>query len=184
MTILVDRPRWLWRGERWSHLASDRDLDELHEFATTVGLRRLAFQGDHYDLPQRRLDAALDRGATLVDSRELVRRLREAGLRHRRAMGWDRRLWWEAGTGDDLGRRLRTLRAPGSISDDITAARGLRQVVVLRRPSEWGIGLTVSARPDLDGFDPTHRRWVVSTADGHHVDWFVPDPGDGTAVHS
>ncbi|MDH3706574.1 MAG: DUF4031 domain-containing protein, partial [Acidimicrobiia bacterium] len=46
MTILIDRARWLWRGERWSHLASDSHLDELHEFAVRIGVRRLSFQGD------------------------------------------------------------------------------------------------------------------------------------------
>lgn len=175
MTILVDRARWLWRGERWSHLVSDHDLDELHDFATRLGVRRLAFQGDHYDLPQRRLDHAIDLGAQLVDSRDLVRRLREAGLRHRRGMGWQRRLWWEGDSRLELTRQLEAVDPPGSVVDDLDRLDGLRHVVVLQRPAEWGIGATVAAPPELDALDPGHHRWVVASPDGHHVDWFVTD---------
>jgi hypothetical protein len=181
VTILVDRARWLWRGERWSHLASDRDLDELHDFATRIGVRRLAFQGDHYDLPQRRLADAIDVGAELVDSRDLVRRLREAGLRHRRSMGWQRRLWWEGDSRTELTHRLAGVGAPSSVGDDLDRLGGLRHVVVLQRPAEWGIGVTVASPPALDELDPSHRRWVVSSPDGHHVDWFV---ADGSATGS
>ncbi len=83
MTILLDEPRWQWHGTTWSHLVSDDSLGELHEFARAVRVRYLSYQGDHYDLPVALFDAALDAGAELVDSRELVRRLRAAGLRRR-----------------------------------------------------------------------------------------------------
>jgi hypothetical protein len=79
--ILFDEARWWWRGRRWCHLVSDTSYDELHAFAARVGLPRRGFQGDHYDVPeeyQADLEAA---GATRVASRELVRRLRAAGLR-------------------------------------------------------------------------------------------------------
>ncbi len=81
MAILVDQPLWTFRGEKWSHLVSDESYDELHIFANGVGIRRIGFQGDHYDLPSRLLPAALAAGAAQVDSRILVRRLRNAGLR-------------------------------------------------------------------------------------------------------
>jgi hypothetical protein len=81
MTVLVDGATWQWRGERWAHLASDTSRDELHAFAALLGLRRLAFQGDHYDVPARVQARAVDLGAQVVTSRELVRRLRAAGLR-------------------------------------------------------------------------------------------------------
>lgn len=83
MTILVDRPVWHFRGERWSHLVSDTSLDELHHFAATLGIPRRAFHRDHYDIPERLLDAALEAGAELVDPRVIVHRLRAAGLRRR-----------------------------------------------------------------------------------------------------
>jgi hypothetical protein len=81
MTILIDQPRWWYRGRRWSHLVSDHDLDELHAFAAANGIPRRGFQGDHYDVPEEWFDELVARGAVLVDSREIVRRLRSAGLR-------------------------------------------------------------------------------------------------------
>ena len=81
MAILIDEARWWWRGRRWCHLVSDDSYDELHEFAGRVGIPRDAFQGDHYDVPEHYRDELIDAGARPVESRELVRRLRSAGLR-------------------------------------------------------------------------------------------------------
>ena len=81
MTILVDEAIWAWRGRRWAHLVSDANLAELHEFAARLGLERRGFQADHYDIPAELRERALELGATAVDARELVRRLRAAGLR-------------------------------------------------------------------------------------------------------
>src|SRR6478752_4731841 len=79
--ILVDPAVWMWRGRRWAHLVSDRDYVELHDFAAGLGLARVAFQGDHYDVDEGTRLAALVAGAQPVDARELLRRLRQAGLR-------------------------------------------------------------------------------------------------------
>jgi hypothetical protein len=79
--ILVDNPLWLWRGRYWCHLVSDESYDELHAFAGLLGIPRHVFQGDHYDLPEDHRPRAVLLGATEVGSRELVRRLRAAGLR-------------------------------------------------------------------------------------------------------
>lgn len=79
--ILVDDARWLWRGRRWAHLVSDRSYDELHRFAANLGIPRRVFQGDHYDVPSDLRAEALSLGAQAVTSRELVVRLRQAGLR-------------------------------------------------------------------------------------------------------
>ena len=81
MTILIDKPLWHFKGERFSHLVSDSSFEELHDFATKLGLPKQAFHGDHYDIPERFWQRAIDLGATATDSRELVRRLRKAGLR-------------------------------------------------------------------------------------------------------
>jgi hypothetical protein len=81
MAVLIDEPRWWFRGRRWSHLVSDESLDELHAFADLTGIPRRGFQGDHYDVPEEVRDDLIDAGAVLVESRELVRRLRAAGLR-------------------------------------------------------------------------------------------------------
>lgn len=81
MAVLMDEPRWWFRGRRWSHLVSDVSLHELHEFADRVGIPRRGFQGDHYDVPEDVRDELVAAGALLVESRELLRRLRAAGLR-------------------------------------------------------------------------------------------------------
>ena len=81
MTILIDEARWWFRGRRWCHLVSDRSLDELHDFAASCGIPRRGFQGDHYDVPEEYRADLIAAGATVVESRELVRRLRAAGLR-------------------------------------------------------------------------------------------------------
>lgn len=81
MTILIDEARWWFRGRRWCHLVSDRSLAELHEFAEGLGIPRRGFQGDHYDVPEEMRPELIAAGAEVVESRELVRRLRAAGLR-------------------------------------------------------------------------------------------------------
>ncbi len=81
--ILVDRPIWSAHGRRFAHLVSDVSRDELHAFALALGLPRRAFHRDHYDLPDDWWDRAVAAGAHEVDPRELVRRLRDAGLRDR-----------------------------------------------------------------------------------------------------
>lgn len=79
--ILVDRPLWWHRGRRWSHLVSDSSIAELQAFADALGFDRRAFQGDHYDIPEEYFDRVIAAGAELVSSRELLARLRDAGLR-------------------------------------------------------------------------------------------------------
>ena len=81
MTILVDSARWRWRGRLWAHLVSDTSYDELHAFASSLGVPREGFQGDHYDIPEALHRRALELGAHQVRSTHLVRRLRAAGLR-------------------------------------------------------------------------------------------------------
>jgi Mn-dependent DtxR family transcriptional regulator len=81
VTVLIDEPRWHFEGRTWSHLVSDQSLDELHEFAQRMGIPLRGLHGDHYDVPQEWYDTAVELGAVPTSSRELVRRLREAGLR-------------------------------------------------------------------------------------------------------
>lgn len=64
------------------HLTSDTSLEELHEFAERIGLKRRWFQGGrhpHYDLNASKRALAVASGAHEVDRRGLVaafRRLR------------------------------------------------------------------------------------------------------------
>lgn len=79
--MLIDEPRWWLHERRWSHLASDTSLDELHAFAADRGIPRRGFHGDHYDVPEEYYDEMVAAGAQPVTSRELLRRLSAAGLR-------------------------------------------------------------------------------------------------------
>ncbi|NND73395.1 MAG: DUF4031 domain-containing protein [Ilumatobacter sp.] len=81
MTILIDEARWWFDDRKWCHLVSDESYAELHDFAGGVGIPRRAFQGDHYDVPEEYRSELIAAGAEVVESRELVRRLRAAGLR-------------------------------------------------------------------------------------------------------
>ncbi len=82
--ILIDPPVWPGWDRVWSHLVSDESYDELHAFARKVGIPARGFDRDHYDIPSDRYDDMVAAGATPVESRVLVRRLIESGLRHRK----------------------------------------------------------------------------------------------------
>jgi hypothetical protein len=82
--ILIDLPLVPSRGTTWSHLASDTSYDELHVFARSLGIPERGFDRDHYDVPAERYDDVVAAGAVPVSSRELIVRLRDAGLRKRK----------------------------------------------------------------------------------------------------
>lgn len=82
--ILIDPPNAPGHGRLWSHLASDESYDELHTFAERAGIPARGFDRDHYDVPAEWYDNVIALGAQPVTSRELVSRLRAAGLRRRR----------------------------------------------------------------------------------------------------
>lgn len=87
--ILIDPPaveRW---GRLWSHLASDESFEELHDFAGAVGVPARGFDRDHYDVPSEWYAAMVSAGALPVTSRDLVTRLRRAGLRRPKAAASD-----------------------------------------------------------------------------------------------
>jgi hypothetical protein len=74
--ILVD-PIRRHQSSEWCHMVSDESLEELHEFAATIGLKRKAFQGvsrPHYDLRPSKRRLAVSMGAQEVGMRDLVRR--------------------------------------------------------------------------------------------------------------
>lgn len=58
-----------------THLVAD-SLEELHAFARLIGLKRCWFQNHrrhpHYDLMRGRKQAAVDAGAQVVSSKEIV----------------------------------------------------------------------------------------------------------------
>ena len=81
MALLLDDAHWHWRGRLWCHLVSDTSLHELHSFAAWIGIPPRAFQGDHYDIPEEARPVAIEEGAIVVTSREIVLALYGAGLR-------------------------------------------------------------------------------------------------------
>jgi hypothetical protein len=89
MAVYVDNARIPWRRMIMSHLTAD-DIDELHEFAERLGMRRRWFQDGsipHYDLSEGKRQLALKLGAVHEDiwdhdDREWIERHREF---HRRA---------------------------------------------------------------------------------------------------
>ena len=56
MAIYLDPPLWPAHGTHFSHLISDTSLAELHAFATAAGIADRAFDGDHYDVAERRFE--------------------------------------------------------------------------------------------------------------------------------
>lgn len=85
MAILIDPPVWPAHGQVWSHLVSDSNYAELHEFARALGVPRRGFDLDHYDLPERLYGEAVTLGATPVSGRELLFALQRSGLRVRQS---------------------------------------------------------------------------------------------------
>lgn len=84
MAIWVDIPIWSFRGVKHAHMVSDFSYQELHEFANRLGFPIRSFQGDHYDIPDYLIGVAIEMGARQINPRELLRRLKSAGLRRRR----------------------------------------------------------------------------------------------------
>ncbi|MGA9346259.1 MAG: DUF4031 domain-containing protein, partial [Nocardioidaceae bacterium] len=91
MTIFIDPPAWPAHGRLWSHLVSDVSLDDLHRFAAHHGVPRRGFERDHYDVPAEAYHRLVAAGAIPIPSRELVARLKETGLRRRKAVAPARR---------------------------------------------------------------------------------------------
>ncbi len=153
--ILVDAARWQWRGELWAHLVSDESYQELHEFAAVLGIPRRAFQGDHYDVPSDYRQRAIALGATQVSSRELVTRLRAAGLRRRPSGTGVARTWAAAiaqlggqaeaaaRTGAELERRYREPHRRYHTNEHVLATLGHAETLALE------VGLSAADRAVL-----------------------------------
>lgn len=85
MAVYIDEQRTyhggpVIRGRRrnWCHLGTDGDLDELHEFARRLGMKRAWFQGEggrfpHYDLVMSRRKLAIRLGAIPLRSGAFVK---------------------------------------------------------------------------------------------------------------
>lgn len=80
MSVYVDNERNDFRGMKMCHLVADT-LDELHEFADKLHLRREWFQPDvnmpHYDISQGKRRLAVNYGAIEVNRMQLVEMIRK-----------------------------------------------------------------------------------------------------------
>ena len=193
MTILVDAAIWPWRDLRWAHLVSDESYDELHEFAVSIGKRRVGFQGDHYDVETSERDAAIAAGAVAVDSRVLVRRIKAAQLRL--APGNKPEPWqWVTKRHRvdrlvDLDAALSGFRSqapdPAPVASLLGALRGAGRldVSVLHRSRELAIVCGVQATSERQHADADElRRDVVALVSGYELPTdhgrFVSGAGD------
>jgi hypothetical protein len=97
VAVYVDDEQIQWRGKVWCHLVADT-LEELHRFATALGLKRDWFQDrasyPHYDVSMPFRNRAVLMGAIRGDRRTIIdccKRLRiellasMAAVRHHRA---------------------------------------------------------------------------------------------------
>jgi Protein of unknown function (DUF4031) len=63
-------------SKRWCHMATDGDIEELHQMAQRLGLRRAWFQAGrlpHYDLTPSKRRLAVRFGAQEREAKELLR---------------------------------------------------------------------------------------------------------------
>ena len=83
MALYVDDAIWRWQGLQWAHLLAD-DIDELHRFASALGINLLSYQGPprtsipHYDLTAYERCRAVARGAIACSRDEIVAVLRRS----------------------------------------------------------------------------------------------------------
>lgn len=85
MSVYVDdmylTPMGQYGRMKMSHMMAD-SLDELHEMADKIGIKRKWFQGDHYDICLSKRHEAVAHGAVEITMREMVvvkRRFHERG---------------------------------------------------------------------------------------------------------
>lgn len=171
MSLLIDPPRWPARGRLWSHLISDTSFEELHAFAASIGLDRRLFEGDHYDVPEEHYDEVLAAGAQCVPTRELVRRLRRAGLRRPKRRG-EKVLPGRYVGGVRVDTVLSTLPPPGPVHAwNLLVRRGSEVLLVsgqdgpggLRGSSPSGAAAGWPGLPDGVPRRIARLRWVDRT---------------------
>lgn len=75
MAVYVDNIKAKWRGKVWCHMVAD-SIDELHEFAISLGLRKAWFQDrasyPHYDITLNMRSKALSLGAHEGDKKTVI----------------------------------------------------------------------------------------------------------------
>ena len=86
MTVYVDKSEWARSTSKkprklYSHMVAST-LDELHEFARKIGVKRHFFHRSntcyHYDITTEQQSKAIEHGAVLEDTRVLLKIGKEA----------------------------------------------------------------------------------------------------------
>ena len=148
MAVVVDKAIWPYRGKLWAHLASDNNLNELHDFAELLGLRLMSFQGDHYDVPKEVRDQAIILGAVEIDGRELLARLKKAKLRlpvSERPGKWEKIYSFPpTGSPPDLNE-VKTIKKLPELGKFVRVDWELAEVTVFRRRHEMALVLEGSS---------------------------------------
>ena len=80
MAVYIDQAINPWKGKKWCHLVAD-DIQELHDFAAKLGLKREWFQNHrihpHYDITESKRELAIRLGAKELTTREMALRTRK-----------------------------------------------------------------------------------------------------------
>lgn len=80
MAVYIDSANIPFRGMIMCHLIADT-LDELHEMAYLIGMKREWFQKNasfpHYDIPLKRKEKAIELGTILLTRREIALKMKE-----------------------------------------------------------------------------------------------------------
>lgn len=69
MAVCVGNDHTMWKSKKWWHLMAD-SVEELHEFADKIGLKRSWFQPNsapHYDVTAYYRQKAVQAGAVELD---------------------------------------------------------------------------------------------------------------------
>ncbi|MHB0998190.1 MAG: DUF4031 domain-containing protein [Armatimonadota bacterium] len=82
--IILHRTGLQYRGRDAWHMTSTESIEDLHKFASKIGMKREWFQDkphhQHYDVLGTRVNNALNEGAIVVNTKVyLARRLRSDG---------------------------------------------------------------------------------------------------------
>lgn len=78
--VLIDEPRKSWKNH--SHMVSN-DISFLHDFAKSIGVKRYMFSNKkgknkpHYDVHEKYFKKAVESGASVVPSSDIVKFLKE-----------------------------------------------------------------------------------------------------------
>ncbi|HEX2856623.1 MAG TPA: DUF4031 domain-containing protein [Propionibacteriaceae bacterium] len=162
MGVWIDPPAWPAHGRRYAHLVTDTDLAELHAVAAAAGISPRAFDGDHYDVPDRLWEAAVAAGARPTTAPDLVARLNASGLRLRKRKG------------DKGVARLAAVRTPLGVTavDVVRSPRPVRPREVFAHaeltasPGAWGVRVSVGG-PAPEDSEPVGylRLAILSGAD-------------------